>query len=389
MKKMLALLTSVALSISLLAACSGTAASEAAPASGDAAGGDAAASTAGGADDGAISVAMVLTGPINDAGWNESAYNGLMMAQEEYGIETAYSENVPQPDFETVLRDYAANGYDVIIAHGFEFSDPAKAVAPEFPDSMFCVVNGDSMQEPNVLALRSNTPETGFLAGAAAALASESGVVGMIAGTRMPHIEDSLTGFEAGAKYINPDIEVLTGFTETMTDVARGKEMATAFIEQGADVVCANANQTGLGVIDAAVSEGVLAIGYISDQYEVAPETIPVSAIQSVEFMVSSIIQRAVDGTLAPELYLLGAADGAIYLSDFHGHEDAFGEGGAEQLEEIFAGLQDGSLQEEGVVPVSVFAATQTSDAEMVEEDASETAESEMAESAAASSEAA
>ncbi len=359
MKKTLALLLAAVLCVGLFAACAGSASSSAAaPAAASGSAASSAAPTASGGDTGGKTrVAMLLTGPINDAGWNESAYKGMKLAEESYDIETAYSENIPQPDFEAVLRDYADKGYEIIICHGFEFSDSVKAVAPSFPDSMFCVVNGDSVQEPNMASFRFNTPQTGFLAGAAAGLSTKTNVVAMIGGTRMPHIEDSLKGYEAGAKYVNPDVEVITGFTETMTDVAKGKEMGMAYIEQGADVLCANANQAALGVIDAAKSKGVMEIGYISDQYDVAPETILVSSIQSVEFMVNAIIEKGVNNELAPELYLMGAAEGAIYLSDFHGQEDAFGEGGVAKLEEIFAGLQDGSLREQGIVPPSVFEA--------------------------------
>ena len=83
---------------------------------------------------------------------------------------------------------------------------------------------------------RFNTPQSGFLAGAVAAMYSENGVVGMIGGSISPYIKDSVEAFAEGAKYINPDAEVLTGYTESMTDIAKGKEMGMAFIEQGADV---------------------------------------------------------------------------------------------------------------------------------------------------------
>ncbi len=357
MKKILALMMAATLCVAMLAACGGTASSSApAPSTAASSAAPAAGSTGSTAPAGGTTrVAMLLTGPINDAGWNESAYKGMTLAEEKFDIETAYSENIPQPDFEAVLRDYADKGYEIIICHGFEFSDAVKAVAPNFPDSMFCVVNGDSIQEPNMASFRFNTPQTGFLAGAAAGLLTKTNTVAMIGGTRMPHIEDSLKGFEAGAKYVNPEVSVITGFTETMTDVAKGKEMGMAYIEQGADVLCANANQAALGVIDAAKSKGVMDIGYVSDQYDVAPETIMVSSVQSVEFMVNAIIEKGVKGELSPELYLMGTVEGAIYLSDFHGHEDAFGEEGIAKLEEIYAGLKDGSLREQGLVPPSVF----------------------------------
>jgi basic membrane protein A len=300
-------------------------------------------------------VAMVMTGPINDAGWCESAYKGLMTAKDKYQVEIAYSENVAQPDIDAVIRDYADKGYDLIICHGFEFSDPVKAISPEYPESIFAVVNGDSYQDPNMVSMRFNTPQTGFIAGTVAALISETNVVGMIGGTKMPHIQDALLGFEAGAKYVNPDIKVLTGFTESMDDLAKGKEMAMAMIEQGADVTCANANQAALGVIDAAKSQGIKHLGYISDQYEVEPDTIFVSVIQSVEDMIVSIVDKAVNGEAKAALYLMGVNDGAVRLSDFHGNESKLPEGAMDKINEAIEAIKDGSLKEKGILPKSVF----------------------------------
>jgi len=303
----------------------------------------------------AFRVAMVMTGPINDAGWNESAYKGLMQAKEKYKVETAYTENVPQPDFESVIRDYADKGYDLIILHGFEFSDVVKQIAPQYPNVLFAVVNGDSFQEPNMLSLRFNTPQTGFLAGAVAGLITKTNVVGMIGGTKLPHIQDGLIGFEAGAKYVNPNVKVLTGFTETMTDVPKGKEMAMAMIEQGADIVGGNANQATLGVIDAAKTKKIKAIGYISDQYNVAPDTVFVSAIQSVTLMIDSIIKEAVNKEAKPALYLMGVNEGAILLSDYHGNDAKLPTGAKEKIQEVMAKIKDGSLKTQGILPKSVF----------------------------------
>ncbi|MGI9951463.1 BMP family protein [Moorellaceae bacterium AZ2] len=300
-------------------------------------------------------VAMVLTGPINDAGWNESAYKGLKEAEQKLNIETAYTESVPQPDYETVIRDYADKGYDLIIAHGFEFTDAVKAVSPSFPDTIFAVVNGQDFQEPNMASYRFNTPETGFLAGAVAGLVTKTNVVGMIGGMKFPHIVDSLNGFEAGAKYVNPKVKVLTGYTESWTDIPKGKEMALAMIEQGADVVCCNANQVGLGVIDAAKQKNVKAIGYVDDQYNVAPETVVVSAIQSVQDMTLHIIDQAMKGECKPGLYLLGSKEGTIRLSSFHGHEKDLPEGAMSKIEEVVAGIKDGSLKAKGILPKSTF----------------------------------
>ena len=302
-----------------------------------------------------LQVAMVLSGYINDAGWNQSSYEGIKMAEEEFGIQSAVSEAVAQPDFESTMRDYASQGMDLIICVGNEFSDAAINVSASFPDVQFAVVNGNCAQEPNVASYRFNTPETGFLAGALAALYSERNIVGEVGGTTQPNIEDAVKGFEAGAKYINPDIKVLTGYTETLTDIAKGKEMGMAFIEQGADVLSSVANSSSLGVIDAAKESQIKYIGYNSDQYEVAPETVMVSVVQSNQFMIRAIVASAVEGEFTPALHLYGLKEGAIYLTDYHDETAPLTQEERTQIEEIIAAIEDGSLKEQGILPKSVF----------------------------------
>ncbi len=291
-------------------------------------------------------VAMVMSGAINDAGWNQSAYEGLQVIKEKYGAEVAYTENTQQPDFETVIRDYADKGYDLIICHGFQFTDPAKAVAPLFPNSTFAVVNGDTFQEPNLMSFRFNTPDTGFLAGAVAGLATKNNSIAMIGGNKMPHVVDSLTSFEAGAKYVNPNVSIQLGYTETMTDVAKGKEMAMSMIEKGADTIVANADQVGLGVIDAAKTKGITALGYVNDQYSVAPDTILVSIIQSVSDLVVAAAGKKFEEDAKPSLYLFGAKEGVVRLSDWHGNDSKMSPETLVKIDEVYQGILDGSLKE-------------------------------------------
>ena len=356
-KRLLSLGLAVLMIFALAAGCSNTEEADGGNSAAPAGSGTPAASETGGETGGEtnLRVAMLLSGYINDAGWNQSSYEGMLEAEEEYGVETAYTEAVAQPDFESVMRDYADQGYNLIICVGNEFSDAALAVAPSFPDTQFAVMNGNDALEPNVAAYRFNTPETGFLAGALAALYSESGVVGDIGGTTQPHIQDAINAFEAGAKYINPDITVLTGYTETMTDVAKGKEMGMAFIEQGADVLSANANSCSLGVIDAAKEAGIKHIGYISDQYEVAPGTVMTSVVQSNAFLIKAIIEASLNGEFEPTLQLFGMKEGAVYMTDYHDEDSPLTDEEKAQVDEIIAGILDGSLKEQGVLPKSTF----------------------------------
>jgi basic membrane protein A len=296
-------------------------------------------------------VAMIMTGPINDAGWNASAHDGLMKAHNELGVEVAFTENVAAPDYETTIRDYGDQGFDLIIAHGFQLTDATKNVAPDYPDQMFMVVNGSAVQEPNMGAFRFDSAQTGFVAGTLAGLLTKSNTVGIMVADKAPNYQASMDGFEAAAKYVNPAVKVLTAYTDTSSDIQKGKEIGVAMAEQGADILACNANQVGLGSIEAAKEKGINAIGFISDQSAVAPETIYASAIQDVSKLVQSIIKVGLEGELKPEVRLNGVNEGVIGPSPWHGHEANISQEVKDKLAEVLEGLADGSLREQGILP--------------------------------------
>ncbi|QGP91207.1 ABC transporter substrate-binding protein PnrA-like protein [Neomoorella glycerini] len=258
-----------------------------------------------------LKVALLLPGPINDNGWNASAYEGLKKAGEELGVETAYRERVSQSDQVDAFRAYATQGYDVIIGHGFEFGDAAKRVAKDFPNVKFVVTSSDISQAPNVASLQVMNVEAGFFGGALAGLVTKTGKVGYVGGMEIPPITNALYGFKAGAKYVNPKVEVKTALTGSFEDVAKAKETATAFIQQGADVVLGNADQAGLGVVQAAKEKGVMAVGYDHDQSNVAPETIVGTSIQSYPIAIVDFVKLVMDGKFEAKFYPMGVKEGA------------------------------------------------------------------------------
>jgi len=300
-------------------------------------------------------VAMVMTGPINDAGWNASAHDGLMKAQKELGVEVAFTENVAAPDWETAIRDYGDQGYDLIICHGFQLTDATKNMAPDYPDQMFMVVNGSAVQEPNMGAFRFDSAQTGFVAGTLAGLLTKSNVVGIMVGDKAPNFQASMDGFVAAAEYVNPNVKVLTAYTDTTSDIQKGKEIGVAMVEQGADIIACNANQVGLGCIEAAKEKGIHAIGFISDQNSVAPETIYASAIQDVSKLVQNIIKVGLEGGLKAEVRLNGVNEGVIGPSPWHEQEGEIPQEVKDKLAEVLEGLADGSLREQGILPKPLY----------------------------------
>jgi basic membrane protein A len=293
-------------------------------------------------------VALLLPGPINDGGWNAIAYNGLKLIEENYGVEIAYAEHVTTSDMEEMFHNYANQGFGLIIGHGFEFSDAADRVAPNFPDVKFVVTSSDITNGSNLAAIKVNTAEQGFLAGATAALLSETGTVAALGGMEIPPIVSCIGGFEAGAKYANPDVKVLTGFTGSMEDAAKMKEMMTTFIEQGADVGLANGDQSGLGGVEALVEAGKLAIGANYDQSDFSPERIPLSVGQSYPLALDYLYSLIINNEFKSNPYEMGVAAGAVSVI----YNDAYelpGEVKA-KLDEIINGITDGSIDVKALV---------------------------------------
>ena len=290
-------------------------------------------------------VALLLSGYIADGGFSQSAYEGFVKAEKDLDFEGAFTESILLPDMESVMNNYATTGYDVIIAVGFAFSETLLKVAPNHPDVRFVTVNGSAAQEPNLAFYRTITAESGFLAGAFSAMVSESGKIGMVNGKPQPPVIEGEKGYIAGAKYINPNIDVQVIYTDSFTDVPKANEAALSLIENGVDVMTCNVGTGSLGVIDAAKKNDKLVTGFIGDQYKMAPGTVPFSAIQDIGQATYLGIESALSDEFKAERVLVGSKEGVIRPSDFHeiGNKPVSDEI-KNKIEEIYQDLVDGKF---------------------------------------------
>jgi basic membrane protein A len=145
-----------------------------------------------------LRIAAIFTGPVNDAGFNAPIYEGLIRAESKYACETTYVENIPQSDMEETIRGFAMQNYDIIIAHGFQFVDYIKKVAPEYPNIKFVMSSGDeySFQEPNLTSILYDDLVEGFLGGVIAGLMTENNFVAGLGGLEITPIIKAIDGFE-------------------------------------------------------------------------------------------------------------------------------------------------------------------------------------------------
>ena len=224
-----------------------------------------------------IKVGLVFdVGGRGDKSFNDAAYAGLEKAQKEFGdkIEVKFLEPAASGENrEQLLRLLAQEKYDLIFGVGFIFTDSIAKVAKDFPGTKFGLVDGyipDMKADSNVSCLLFREHEGSFLTGAAAAMKSKSGKIGFIGGMQIPLIEKFEAGYIAGAKYVKPDIVVLSDYIGTTGDAfkdpVKGKELTLKQLKNGADVVFHASGASGIGVSEAAVAQKALAIGVDSDQ---------------------------------------------------------------------------------------------------------------------------
>ena len=265
-----------------------------------------------------LKVALLLDGPVNDGGWNQGAYDGLVRVEEKYGVETAYTESVPRADMETVFSDYAARGFNVVMAHGFEFSDAAVAAAESNPNTIFIVTHGmGGMSGGNVATIQYEEEQISFALGVAAGLVSETGKLACTGGYEIPAIAIPFEAFSLGVKEVNPDAEVSISWLETWSDIAKMKEAATAAISGGVDVVMPVAVGANPGGFSAVEEADVWTVGYSGDAAAFAPDNTITSAIIDTGMSIELVVDEIVAGTFEPTDYWYGIADGVLYFADF------------------------------------------------------------------------
>ncbi len=252
-----------------------------------------------------------------DKSFNQAAYNGMEKWKKETGKPYLEFEVTNEAQREQAIRRMAERGANPIIGIGFGQASSIEKVAKEFPKLNFAIID-DEVKLPNVQSLKFKEHEGSFLVGVMAAMASKTGKVGFVGGMDIPLIRRFQCGYEQGAKFANPKVEVFANMTGTTgaawNDPVRGGELAKAQFSKGADVVFAAAGGTGTGVYQAAKDGGKLAIGVDSNQNYLQPGTMLTSMLKRVDVAVYNAAKAH-----KPGLTVFGLKeDGVGYAMDQH-----------------------------------------------------------------------
>jgi len=257
-----------------------------------------------------------------DKSFNQAAYDGAERFKKASGIKYREFEVTSPAQREQAIRNMARRGATIVVGIGFAQQAGIEKVAKEFPDTNFAIIDA-VVDLPNVRSIVFKEHEGSFLVGMAAALASKTGKVGFVGGMDIPLIRNFAAGYAEGAKYVNPNIEVFQNMTGTTpaawNNPSKGAELARSQFGRGADVVYAAAGGTGVGVYQAAVDDGKLAIGVDSNQNYLHPGSMLTSMLKRVDVAVESAFQDAKDGKFTAGIQSLGVAeDGVGWALDEH-----------------------------------------------------------------------
>jgi basic membrane protein A len=285
----------------VLAACAGDKASDAAD-------------TAKGTSGPTLKVALLTSGPVSDQSWNGAAYAGIQQQRDSMGASISHIQTKTPAEFDENFRQYGAQGYQMVIGHGFEFQDAASRVAPSYPKTMFIVTSGRATA-PNLAGIAFGFEEASYQAGMVAGRMTKTNTLGLIAGQEFPPVKASFDAFEAGAKSVNPRVKVLVSYIGNWDDVSAGKEQALAQIARGADILFQNADAAGLGVFQAAREKKVLAFGTNSDQNKVAPDVIVGSVVIDLPKAFLIVAREIAAGTFKGRVISLGVKEDVVRLT--------------------------------------------------------------------------
>jgi len=256
-------------------------------------------------------VALLTPGPVSDGGWNAAAFQGLQLIKSELRADTALVQTKSPADFEDAFRDFASRRFDLIFAHGFEYTDEAISVARYFPNTYFVVSSGSESSQ-NVASLTFNVDQAPYVEGVLAGGVSKTGVVGAIGGIELPAIRLTFDGFKRGFLSVRPEGRILISYTGNFDDVGAAKEAALAQISQGADVLIHDADAAGLGVFQAASQAHVFAFGAFNNQNALAPDVVLASAVTSTPQAFLKIAAEVKNKQFHPGMLVFGMKDGMV-----------------------------------------------------------------------------
>jgi len=295
-------------------------------------------------------VAVIMPSAINDLAFSQSMYDALVAIQEEMGgpdkMELVYSEGMfVVDDAAAAIRDYASEGYDLVIAHGSQYGSSLQEIAPDFPETSFA--HGTTVNTfvdegiNNVFAYEAASDQGGYVNGVIAGKLTKSNVIGVVGPIETGDAKLYVDGFVAGVKAANPDAKVNVNWIGSFSDVALAAEAANTHIAAGADVLAGTA-QMVVGAIGVAEENGVLWLGTQASQTSLAPDIVVANQIYDWTVVFDQMLALISQGTYGGKAYAITLENGGLvmeYSPDFDMPADV-----KAAADETVQGIIDGSI---------------------------------------------
>jgi basic membrane protein A len=273
-----------------------------------------------------IRIAVIMPSATTDMAFSQSMFSALKAVQAEMGGEAAmeikYSENMFKvPDAAAAIRDYASQGFDIVIAHGSQYGTSVEEIAKEFPETTFAWgtdVNTFGLE--NVYAYTAAAEEGGYVNGVMAAMLSQSKLIGVTGPVEVGDAKTYIDGFNQGVASVDPNLKVSSTWTGSFSDVALMTEAAKTHIAAGADVLTGS-SQSVVGSIGAAKEAGnVLWFGTQADQATLAPALVVASQVYDWTKMINEIIANRKAGKLGGTQYKLQLVNDGLKIAFNNGY---------------------------------------------------------------------
>lgn len=260
-------------------------------------------------------VAVIMPSASNDLAFSQSMFDALTRIQEEMGgpdaFDFVYSDGMFNvDDAAAAIRDYATQGYDLVIAHGSQYGSSLQEIAPDFPETSFAWgTTAETFGVPNIFAYEAASQEGGYVNGVLAATLSTNKVIGIVGPIEVGDAKLYVDGFKAGVAATDPAVKVNVNYIGSFSDVALASEAATTHISAGADALTGTA-QMVVGAIGKAEEANALWFGTQSNQTSLAPTIVVASQVYHWEVALREIISLINSGTLGGQSFKADLANG-------------------------------------------------------------------------------
>jgi basic membrane lipoprotein Med (substrate-binding protein (PBP1-ABC) superfamily) len=291
----------------------------------------------------AFRVAAVFQTAIEEP-WDGVIHQACLKAKEEMGVEYEFAEKVAAADFEKVVREYADREFDLIVGDAFlAGEEPSRRVAKDYPEIAFAFGSEFGPVAPNYSVFDNWIHEPAYLCGVIAGRLTETNILGIVAAIPIGEVNRLTNAFILGAESVNPNVKVKVAYIGSWFDPPKAKEAALAQIEAGADLIFAER----FGVFEACKEHGVLAFGNMSDQNELAPDTVITGPVwdmwPTIEYCIEMVKKDAWVAQDLGEWSMM--AKGGARLAPFHGFEDKLSDELIEEVRDLEERILDGTFR--------------------------------------------